>query len=64
MSEEKRAHDLVIRIAMKHDSEDLMKDGYSSKEIDKAEKHYWKCEEQNQRMLRELNGIYHNGETN
>ena len=44
MSEEKRAHDLVIRIAMKHDREDLMKDGYSSEEIDKAEKHYWKCE--------------------
>jgi hypothetical protein len=63
-TKEKRALDLVIRIAMKHDREDLMKDGYSSEEIDKAEKHYWKCEEQNQRMLRENAGIYHNGETN
>jgi len=64
MSEEKRFHDLVIRIAMKHDREKLMKDGYSSKEIDKADKHYWECEGQNQRMQRELYGIFHNGETN
>ena len=61
---EKRANDLVIRIAMKHDREDLVKDGYCSEEIDKAEKHYWECEEQNQRMQIELYGIFHNGETN
>ena len=59
MSEEKRAHDLVIRIAMKHNREDLMKDGYSSEEIDKAEKHYLEVAFQNLRMIRESAGIYH-----
>ena len=64
MSEEKHAHDLVIRIAMKHDREKLMEDGYSSEEIDKAEKRHLETEKFKYEYLRELNGIYHNGETN
>jgi hypothetical protein len=64
MSEEKRFHDLVIRIAMKHDRENLMKDGYSSEEIDKADKHFHEVVFQSLRMIRENSGVYHNGETN
>ena len=64
MIEEKRALDLVIRIAMKHDREDLVKDGYSSEEIDKAEKRHLETEKFKYEYLRELNGIHHNGETN
>ena len=65
MSEkEKRALDLVIRIAMKHDREKLMEDGYSSEEIDKADKHYHEVVFQNLRMIRENAGIYHNEQTN
>ena len=63
-TKEKRALDLVIRIAMKHDREKLMKDGYSSEEIDKAEKRHLETEKFKYEYLRELNGIYHNGETN
>ena len=59
-NKEKHANDLVIRIAMKHNSDDLMKDGYSSEEIDKAEKHYLNVVFQNLRMIRESvdNTIY------
>ena len=59
-TKEKRALDLVIRIAMKHDREDLVKDGYSSEEIDKTEKRHLETEKFKYEYLRELNGIYHN----